>query len=235
MSSSQVLGTYNYMAPEQQIAAVNADRRSDLYSLGVLCYECLTGRFPVGRFKLPSELRPDLPKGIDEFIERALQSEPKDRFQEAGEMKQALLAIVGKVAQLSGPSGPPLREKSEATPEELRRREMREKLPAKVFDEFVRKHQGAWGYEDYRRLTAKLKRKLGEVDEGLVSELLEEALEHYRREARRGSSQQSQIAEKFCANFASGRGVATVDAIRATARRQVAGAGMGGVADATGA
>ena len=200
MSSSQVLGTYNYMAPEQQIAAVNADRRSDLYSLGVVCYECLTGRFPVGRFKLPSELRLDLPKGIDEFIERALQSEPKDRFQQAGEMKQALLAIVGEVPTKAAVSQPAPSRRPEGEAERALM-ELREKLPPHCLDEFVAKHHGAWGYEDYRELMARIGREIGEFDEAQLSELVEEARRHYRKQTQAGSTQQSRIEQKFAANL----------------------------------
>jgi len=78
-STSMALGTAYYMAPEQQTDAANVDARADLYSVGVIFYELLTGRLPVGRFKTPSEERPALPRALDALILRALESDPARR------------------------------------------------------------------------------------------------------------------------------------------------------------
>ncbi len=74
------MGTLHYMAPEQAADMVTADHRSDIYSLGVLLYEMLTGQVPVGRFNLPSRLNSDVPPQVDPVVLKCLATNPKDRY-----------------------------------------------------------------------------------------------------------------------------------------------------------
>ena len=99
-----VIGTPQYMSPEQCSQTGPIDARSDVYSLGIIIYEMLSGRVPftgesptVIMMKQvqdppPSILdaRPDLPASVNKLIERALAKQPADRFQTAGELSQAL-------------------------------------------------------------------------------------------------------------------------------------------------
>lgn len=94
-ATSVAMGTVNYMAPEQRRDAKNVDGRADLYSLGVLLYELLTGDLPLGRFKLPSERISGLDVRIDEVVARALESEPEARFQRASAIGKALEEVIG--------------------------------------------------------------------------------------------------------------------------------------------
>ncbi|MCP4204996.1 MAG: tetratricopeptide repeat protein [bacterium] len=68
------------MAPEQARNMVSADHRADIYSLGVLLYEMLTGRVPVGRFNLPSQLNSEVPPEVDPIGLRCLEADPQDRY-----------------------------------------------------------------------------------------------------------------------------------------------------------
>jgi serine/threonine protein kinase len=85
----QVLGTLHYMAPEQIDNPQAIDHRADLYALGVLLYELLTGRRPVGHFPPPSQLVA-VDSRVDDIILRALETDPARRYQKAAEMKTAL-------------------------------------------------------------------------------------------------------------------------------------------------
>ena len=67
------LGTPEYVAPEQLRDAANVDPSADLYSVGVMLYELVTGERPAGRFRLPSELRPELPRELDQLVDWLLQ------------------------------------------------------------------------------------------------------------------------------------------------------------------
>ena len=81
-----MLGSVAYMAPEQHEKPHNVDHRADIYSLGVVIYEMLTGELPLGRFPLPSQ-RAEVDARIDEIVMRTLEKERELRQQSAEEVK----------------------------------------------------------------------------------------------------------------------------------------------------
>ncbi len=92
-SIGTVMGTYNYMSPEQRDSSDNVTSKSDLYSVGVVMYELLTGKVPVGVFPAPSELNDSVSKELDKLILECLNENPAQRPVSAEAMKNALLAI----------------------------------------------------------------------------------------------------------------------------------------------
>ncbi len=84
--SGAKLGTAPYMAPEQIEQPSSVDHRADIYSLGVVFYEMLTGELPLGRFAAPSELS-SVGGNIDEIVFRALEKERTRRQQSVDEFK----------------------------------------------------------------------------------------------------------------------------------------------------
>jgi len=100
------VGTPAYMSPEQAVGDREIDGRSDLYSLGVLGYQMLTGRLPFSASNSMAlllkhvseppppvaELRADAPRALREAIERALAKSPEDRWPTAAAMRDALLS-----------------------------------------------------------------------------------------------------------------------------------------------
>jgi Protein kinase domain len=95
-ASQQVMGTWHYMAPEQIERPLQVDHRADIYSLGVVFYEMLTGGLPLGRFAMPSQKVAVDPR-LDEVVLRALEKEPERRYQQAGEMRAAVEAATAGV------------------------------------------------------------------------------------------------------------------------------------------
>ncbi len=84
--SGAVVGTPLYMAPEQWRSPLEVDHRADIFSLGVVFYELLTGELPVGRFPPPSQ-RVQLDVRLDEVVLKTLEREPERRYQKASEVK----------------------------------------------------------------------------------------------------------------------------------------------------
>jgi len=99
----QMLGTPNYMSPEQ-VQGLEVDHRADIFSLGVICYELLTGKKPFagenltavthrivhGDFPPPSSILPDLAPRVDAVIARCLEKAPSRRWPRAGDLAAAL-------------------------------------------------------------------------------------------------------------------------------------------------
>ncbi len=90
--TNQVMGTPRYMAPEQMQGSHEVDHRADIYSLGVVFYEMLTGELPLGRFDAPSQ-KVRLDVRVDDVVLRTLQKEPSRRYQHASEIKTDVEAI----------------------------------------------------------------------------------------------------------------------------------------------
>ncbi|MGH2690338.1 MAG: protein kinase domain-containing protein, partial [Actinomycetota bacterium] len=109
-------GSVRYLSPEQ-VDGAPATPRSDLYALGLVLYEALTGHAPfAGSSDLaaavkrqataparPQRVRPDVPRALDEIVVRALQPSPADRFSDAAEMRRALVALAADDGDEEGP------------------------------------------------------------------------------------------------------------------------------------
>ena len=114
-----LLGSPSYMSPEQVRSSSHVDHRTDLWSLGVIAFECVTGRVPfpgtelgevivdvcTAPIPLASEVAPDLGPEIDAFFHRALMRDPAHRFQSADELVEAFAAVSGARGAL--PAGAP--------------------------------------------------------------------------------------------------------------------------------
>jgi serine/threonine protein kinase len=101
----EVMGTLYYMAPEQTRRSHQVDHRADLYSLGVVCYEMLTGELPLGRFAPPSQ-KASVDARLDAIVLRALAREPEQRYQDAGILKQDVDAIAVGTAPVAAKPEP---------------------------------------------------------------------------------------------------------------------------------
>ncbi len=94
----QVMGTLRYMAPEQMEGTRDVDHRADIYSLGVVFYEMLTGELPIGRFQAPSQ-KVAVDVRLDDIVLRALAKEPERRYQHASDVKTAVESIAATEGQ----------------------------------------------------------------------------------------------------------------------------------------
>jgi serine/threonine-protein kinase len=117
--TGSVLGTPYYMSPEQARGLRSVDYRSDLWSVGVIAFRCMTGRLPfegeavgdvlvklcTAPIPVPSQYAPDVPPGFDAWLVRALGREPESRFQTASDLGRSLATVCGLTAPLTPNSG----------------------------------------------------------------------------------------------------------------------------------
>ena len=89
------MGTPHYMAPEQIEHPHHVDHRADIYSLGVVFYEMLTGQLPIGHFVPPSQ-KVQVDIRLDKVVLKSLAHEPERRYQHASEIKTDVETIVGQ-------------------------------------------------------------------------------------------------------------------------------------------
>jgi serine/threonine protein kinase len=88
----QVMGTPHYMAPEQIEHPQDVDHRADIYSLGVVFYEMLTGELPLGKFQPPSR-KVQVDVRLDEVVLHALEKQPERRYQQASQLSTDVQGI----------------------------------------------------------------------------------------------------------------------------------------------
>jgi serine/threonine protein kinase len=102
---SAVFGTPHYMAPEQWRKTAEVDHRADIYALGVVLYEMLTGELPLGDFAPPSQ-RAGVPAGLDQIVRRALAQQPEKRYQQVREVRTDVerQAAAGAMPALANPT-----------------------------------------------------------------------------------------------------------------------------------
>jgi serine/threonine protein kinase len=100
-SARDVIGTPLYMAPEQVEHPQDVDHRADIYSLGVVFYQMLTGELPIGRFAPPSR-KVQIDVRLDEVVLRALEKEPEQRYQHASDVKTQVETILTTPASRGG-------------------------------------------------------------------------------------------------------------------------------------
>lgn len=120
--TQQVMGTLRYMAPEQMEGSKLVDHRADIYSLGVVFYELLTGEVPMGRFAPPSK-KVQIDVRLDEVVLRALEREPEQRWQQASDVKSEMAAISSSGDIGSKPAAEPSQKELEAQIVELLRQD----------------------------------------------------------------------------------------------------------------
>lgn len=101
--AQDVMGTMHYMAPEQLEDPLSVDHRADIYSVGVVFYEMLTGELPIGRFSSPSQ-KVQVDVRLDEIVLRALEKEPNRRYQHASEVKTDIETVAATKEKLAARS-----------------------------------------------------------------------------------------------------------------------------------
>ncbi len=101
----QVMGTPRYMAPEQMEGSRAVDHRADIYSLGVVFYEMLTGQVPAGHFDPPSH-KVNIDHRLDSIVLKAMARDPERRFQAASDVRSEVSRVTRRRQCLRMPRCP---------------------------------------------------------------------------------------------------------------------------------
>jgi serine/threonine protein kinase len=96
--AGSALGTPQYMSPEQRDTPGDVDHRSDIYSLGVVFYELLTGELPIGKFAPPSKISASDPR-VDAIVRQALERQREHRQQSADEVRTQVETVTAGSVQ----------------------------------------------------------------------------------------------------------------------------------------
>ncbi|HEX5100150.1 MAG TPA: serine/threonine-protein kinase [Polyangiaceae bacterium] len=146
--TGSILGTPYYMSPEQAQGNKTVDSRSDLWSLGVIAFECLTGKRPfysdglgdlvlticVRDLPVPSDIAP-VPLGFDAWFAKACARDPENRFQTARELTDALRESLGlDVKETTGFDSPDVSVASNASPSSRPPSSLQSEMPTMVRD-----------------------------------------------------------------------------------------------------
>jgi len=95
--TSVVMGTPFYMSPEQLRNSANVDVRTDIYSVGVMLYEILTGNMPTGVPKPASQLTREVPPTLDPIVAKCVEPDPADRYQSVAELRTDIRQVLAVI------------------------------------------------------------------------------------------------------------------------------------------
>jgi hypothetical protein len=137
--SNVALGTPDYVAPEVLSCGMEVDHRADLYAVGVMLYQMLTGELPRGLFKLPSQKYREIDPRLDGVICRALEPDREERYQSAVEVRAELFEI--STARLAR-----MEDASLIVPTPMPRRRIRGKTAVMIGGLAVLVAAGTWGW-----------------------------------------------------------------------------------------
>ena len=116
--TNMAMGTPDFMAPESFQPGIKIDARADIYAVGVMLYQMLTGQIPRGAWHPASVLSPGTDRRFDQIIIKAMQYDREARYQSSGEIRLDLDAILtAPLVQSSGPGSAARPQESSARPQ----------------------------------------------------------------------------------------------------------------------
>jgi serine/threonine protein kinase len=104
--SGMAMGTMHYMAPEALMLGTAVDHRADIYAVGVMLYQMLTGKIPHGMFQMPSTQVPGLDPRYDAIVSKAMMEDREERYPQISEMRVELDSILTQPVVKSEPDQP---------------------------------------------------------------------------------------------------------------------------------